>query len=74
MTYQFLSPPLPVHHCVGGLLKLIEVCFIFSAIDVGFSSSGMKHIMSEGRLLLQIKPMYLTELYFQKCDLIRLHN
>lgn len=48
--------------------------FFFSAIDVGFSSSGMKHIRSEGRLLLQIKPMYLTELYFQKCDLIILHN
>lgn len=49
--------------------------FHFSAIDVDFSWNEMKwNIVYEGRLLLQIKPMYLTEFYFQKCDLIKLHN
>lgn len=65
---------LPVHHCAERLLRLIEARFIFLLLNVGFSWSGMKHIIYEGRLLLQIKPMYLTEFYFQKCDLIILHN
>lgn len=69
--------PVSLFSCSSLCRRIIEAnwsLFHFSAIDVGFSWSGMKHIICEGRLLLQIKPMYLTEFYFQKCDLITLHN
>lgn len=59
----------PFHH--RGLLRLIEARFIFLLLM--WILAEMKwNIVYEGRLLLQIKPMYLTEFYFQKCDLITL--